>query len=100
MFYRWFEYTVIFLILFNSICLASYDFSDRDNKTKRNIVLNAIGYVFNAVFIIECILKIISKGFIIHKNSYLRDGWNIIDFIVVITAVMEMLPLGKFGANF
>jgi hypothetical protein len=56
--------------------------------------------VFNAVFIIECILKIISKGFIIHKNSYLRDGWNIIDFIVVITAVMEMLPLGKFGANF
>lgn len=42
-----------------------------------------MGYAFTYVFTIEAIMKIIAYGFIIHKNSYLRDGWNIIDFIVV-----------------
>lgn len=28
-------------------------------------------------------LKVIALGFIMEKNSYLRDPWNILDFIVV-----------------
>lgn len=28
-------------------------------------------------------------GFIVHNRSYLRDGWNVIDFFVVITGLME-----------
>ena len=29
-------------------------------------------------------MKILSRGFIFHNHAYLRDGWNWLDFIVVI----------------
>ena len=29
--------------------------------------------------------KIIAMGFILHENSYLRNMWNIMDFVVVVT---------------
>ena len=41
-------------------------------------------YVFAAIYTLEMILKIISKGFALHKYAYLRDPWNWLDFIVVI----------------
>ena len=47
------------------------------------------------IFIIECGLKIIAKGLVKHKLSYLRDAWNILDFIVVLSAILEFLPLSK-----
>lgn len=44
------------------------------------------------IFIIESALKIAAKGFVSNQNSYLRDGWNVVDFIVVITAILELIP--------
>jgi len=38
---------------------------------------------FMGIFCLECILKNIAFGFILHKGSYLRSGWNIMDFVVV-----------------
>lgn len=35
-------------------------------------------------FLAECLLKIIALGFILRRHSYMRDGWNVADFIVVI----------------
>lgn len=42
-------------------------------------------------YLFECILKIIAMGFLFNKNSYLRDGWNILDFIIVITSFMSKI---------
>ena len=47
--------------------------------------------VFTYCFIGEAVLKVISMGFIKHKNSYLRDSWNWLDLIVVITSIAELL---------
>ena len=41
-------------------------------------------YVFAALYTMEMILKIIGKGFCLHKFAYLRDPWNCLDFVVVI----------------
>jgi hypothetical protein len=41
-------------------------------------------YVFAALYTMEMILKIIGKGFCLHKFAYLRDPWNWLDFVVVI----------------
>jgi voltage-gated sodium channel type V alpha len=49
-----------------------------------------MGYVFNGIFIFDSILKIISRGFVMHKKAYLWDGWNILDFLIVIFAILEM----------
>ena len=38
---------------------------------------------FLIIYTVEMILKVIALGFIMEKNSYLRDPWNILDFIVV-----------------
>ena len=36
-------------------------------------------------------------GFIMHPWSYMRDSWNWLDFIVVITGLIE-LAVGEKGA--
>jgi len=35
-----------------------------------------LDYIFNALFILESLLKIIGFGFVIGKETYLRDEWN------------------------
>lgn len=38
-----------------------------------------------AIFTAEMTLKIVALGLILHKNSYLRSMWNIMDFVVVVS---------------
>lgn len=37
-------------------------------------------------------MKIISYGFCLNRTSYLRDGWNWLDFLVVIVGWFDFLP--------
>ena len=60
-------------IFCNSIVLAIYNYADRDNETKFNQTMEQIGHFFTVLFAIECITKIISMGFVVHRNSYMRD---------------------------
>ena len=48
--------------------------------------------IFTALFTLEFLMKVIAYGFIIGKYTYLRDAWNWIDFIVVITSLFSSLP--------
>lgn len=41
-------------------------------------------YVFAAIYTLEMFLKIIGRGFALHKYAYLRNAWNWLDFLVVI----------------
>lgn len=36
------------------------------------------------IFCVEALLKIMAFGFVLHPGSYLRNGWNILDFVVVV----------------
>ncbi|MEQ2168993.1 hypothetical protein GOODEAATRI_020411, partial [Goodea atripinnis] len=40
---------------------------------------------FIGIFCFETGIKIIALGFAFHKGSYLRNGWNVMDFVVVLT---------------
>lgn len=44
------------------------------------------------------ILKIIGKGFVLNKGAYLRDAWNILDFVIVVSAYFEFMNFGS-GVN-
>jgi Ion transport protein len=48
--------------------------------------------VFTSIFVTEATLKIIAIGFIMHKHSYLRDPWNILDFTVVLISLVSLIP--------
>jgi hypothetical protein len=44
------------------------------------------------------IVKIVSMGFICNKGSYLRDPWNILDFVIIASGYMSMFLEGS-GVN-
>jgi hypothetical protein len=63
-----------------------------DHCSPWNEMLDQVGKVFNIIFLIEMLLKMIAMGVVWHKNSYLRDSWNRIDCFIVIISVMEFFP--------
>lgn len=40
---------------------------------------------FIGIFCFEAGIKLVALGFVFHKGSYLRNGWNVMDFIVVLS---------------
>ncbi|TMS22750.1 Voltage-dependent P/Q-type calcium channel subunit alpha-1A, partial [Larimichthys crocea] len=44
---------------------------------------------FIAIFCFESGIKILALGFALHKGSYLRNGWNVMDFVVVLTGILS-----------
>jgi hypothetical protein len=61
-------------------------------------MMNVVGYIdiiITAIFCIECISKIIVQGFIFNgSNSYLRIGWNILDFFIVLISLISYILTG------
>uniref|UniRef100_A0A671G4D9 Voltage-dependent N-type calcium channel subunit alpha-1B n=1 Tax=Rhinolophus ferrumequinum TaxID=59479 RepID=A0A671G4D9_RHIFE len=43
---------------------------------------------FIGIFCFEAGIKIVALGFVLHKGSYLRNGWNVMDFVVVLTGIL------------
>lgn len=76
----------------NSILLAITDYTDDDNVTPWNQTLDKVDRGFTGVFVLEAVLKIIAFGFVMHRRSYLRDPWNVLDFTVVIIGLISLLP--------
>ena len=47
---------------------------------------------FLAIFCVEATFKIVALGFVLHQGAYLRNAWNIMDFVVVVTgSVLTLL---------
>eukprot|EP00347_Sterkiella_histriomuscorum_P013804 403363301 len=89
--WNWFDRFIMFCIFANSISLSMFDYTDRDAKTQYNQILNNIGDAFTFLFLFEALVKIFAMGFIIHKKSYLRDGWNVLDFFIVVTGLVDLV---------
>lgn len=45
------------------------------------------------------VFKILAYGFMFNRGSYLRDPWNILDFIIVVTSVMPLFMTLNFSVN-
>ncbi|MGH0135456.1 UNVERIFIED_CONTAM: hypothetical protein FKN15_036048 [Acipenser sinensis] len=52
---------------------------------------------FIGIFCFEAGIKIIALGFAFHKGTYLRNGWNVMDFVVVLTGKMSLLPPARYA---
>ena len=59
-----FQAIILVLIILNTIGLALYDPMDNTSSTQWNQVLDVVDNVFNVMFTIELVLKIIAIGFI------------------------------------
>ena len=85
--WRWFDNLIMLFIILNSIGMANYDYLDDD--ALKNQILDAIFNVFSLIFTLEAVIKIIALGFVFGKNTYLRDPWNVIDFFIVVTGLLD-----------
>ena len=94
-----FEIFVSLLICLNCIVLGINDYNSANAQTWRDDVNIYSDPVFTALFTLEMILKIIAFGFILGKNTYLKDKWNWIDFVVVVTSLLSLFPqFGNYSA--
>jgi hypothetical protein len=68
---------------------------------------NSMGYymfllwsdlIITIVFTFEMVLKIIAFGFAFHKHAYLRNGWNVLDFAIVMVSLIA-LATGPLAAG-
>lgn len=82
---------ILALILLNSIAMAFTDYrfidenyNPRTDVSTINFVIEKAEIFFFIVFVLEFILKITAYGFVLGKNTYLRDSWNQLDFIVLV----------------
>jgi hypothetical protein len=76
-----FDYVIILTILVNCGFLAS---------TENDVTIIA-EYIFLAMYTIEMLVKVTARGFILNTFTYLRDGWNWLDFIVVVSSYLTII---------
>ena len=101
----WFDYTILFFILANAAMMGLTDYSiinsegspaPIDYRTKEPSTINEVGerldLFFTIAFTVEMVLKIIALGFVMGPGTYLRNGWNDLDFVVVISSLIGFLP--------
>ena len=72
-----FEFIALFVIVANSVVLALGD---------NPLLSDTIDWVFLYLYTIEMMLKISCLGFVLDDKSYIRNPWNILDFVIVTTA--------------
>ncbi|XP_037622668.1 sodium channel protein type 4 subunit alpha B-like isoform X1 [Sebastes umbrosus] len=58
----------------------------------------SVELVFTAIYTFEAIIKVVSKGFCVGKFTFLRDPWNWLDIMVIITGYLtEFVDFGKLS---
>lgn len=86
-----FDNLILGLIVISSFKLAADTYLINNAEDSLEVqASNAIDYIFNVCFTLECFMKIISFGFIIDDGSYLRENWNILDFFIVSSSLVDM----------
>ncbi|NXQ06934.1 CAC1F protein, partial [Vidua macroura] len=50
-----------------------------------------VEYVFLIIFTVETFLKIIAYGLVLHPSAYIRNGWNLLDFVIVIVGLFSVI---------
>lgn len=75
----WFDRFILLVILVNCVFLAL----DKEIDGVTNNI-ETIDFVFLLIYTFEMTMKIIGMGFVMRDHSYLRDSWNILDFVVVV----------------
>jgi hypothetical protein len=82
------------VILINSFFLAIEDPTQNTTSSFDEIV----EWIFLGLYTLEMTLKILGMGFFFSRNAYLMDAWNILDFVIVVTAYIPHV-IGGGGVN-
>ncbi|XP_041446906.1 voltage-dependent L-type calcium channel subunit alpha-1D isoform X3 [Xenopus laevis] len=85
-----FDIFILVAIFANCVALAVYIPFPEDDSNSTNHNLETVEYAFLIVFTIETFLKIVAYGLVMHPNAYVRNGWNLLDFVIVIVGLFSV----------
>ncbi|KAG2451635.1 hypothetical protein HYH02_003415 [Chlamydomonas schloesseri] len=96
-FNRWFDAGMLVIIVFSCVALV-LDAPGLDPESTLASVLRVLDYFFIAAFTLEALLKIITFGFAFTgKHAYIRDAWNVLDFIIVLAGYALIILTAIIG---
>ena len=88
---RKFDIFILWCIVLNTICLA---LSWYGRPEKVTLVLSVLNYFFTLIYTAECVIKITAM-----RADYFHDGWNVFDFIIVLSAWSGIIALEVFSID-
>jgi hypothetical protein len=88
--YKFFDNIILIMILLSTIRLIIDTFI---NGYLSVLIFDMCDLLFNIIFLLECIAKVIALGFVLDEGSYLRDNWNKIDLIIVAFSLLDFYSL-------
>jgi hypothetical protein len=47
--------------------------------------------IFLILYTLEMVIKILGYGFIMGEDAYIRSGWNVLDFVIVVSSLLPLL---------
>ena len=68
------------------------DFRNKSRFSTMNQLIEGLDPTFTGIYCVEALIKIVAYGFISGPNTYLRDGWNILDFVAAVSSVAALVP--------
>uniref|UniRef100_A0A8C1LMT0 Voltage-dependent L-type calcium channel subunit alpha n=1 Tax=Cyprinus carpio TaxID=7962 RepID=A0A8C1LMT0_CYPCA len=93
-----FEIIILLTIFANCVALAVFLPMPEEDTNNTNLTLESLEYIFLIIFTLECFLKIVAYGLLFHEGAYLRNCWNILDFVIVINNTIKAgVPKEKGG---
>ena len=87
--HSYFDNTILSLIIFSSFLLAIDNPLDDKDAGKAQALL-VLDYIMTTIFAMECVMKVGAFGFLTHRGAYLKNGWNQLDFIIVIFSILSL----------
>ena len=95
-----FEMFIFGVVLFSAILMGLEDPLQDPNWTFAPVI-TIINNIITGIFVTELVMKIIVYGLISEDNSYMRNGWNVLDMIIVIFSITSLLIeiFGDSGAG-
>ncbi|XP_004713266.1 voltage-dependent L-type calcium channel subunit alpha-1F [Echinops telfairi] len=86
-----FDILILLTIFANCVALGVYIPFPEDDSNTANHNLEQVEYLFLVIFTVETMLKIVAYGLVLHPSAYIRNGWNLLDFIIVVVGLFSVL---------
>ena len=87
------------VILFNCIAILIDNSSLTGGAGNTTPILVQLDTFFFVFYITELSLKVTALGFFMNEGAYLTDGWNVLDFFIISTAIINKI-IYEYGINF
>uniref|UniRef100_A0A8C5T560 Voltage-dependent L-type calcium channel subunit alpha n=1 Tax=Laticauda laticaudata TaxID=8630 RepID=A0A8C5T560_LATLA len=86
-----FDVLILMTIFANCVALGVYIPFPEDDSNVSNHNLEQVEYIFLIIFTVETFLKILAYGLVMHPSAYIRNGWNLLDFVIVVVGLFSVI---------